>query len=138
MAKIFTAPFAQTLKCATTASTQACIIGSADAPTNAMLLVSTSLEDVIVTGISAIPRGTVSATSLLLFISGDGGTTKRLIDSALMPAYSLQASTANPRADFVKYSEMTPLRMSAGDSLYVGAGVASASGIVFKAEYTIF
>jgi hypothetical protein len=80
----------------------------------------------------------VTASSLLVFISSDSGTTKRLIDSELMAAYTMATTTAVPETTFTMYSETTPLRLMAGDKLYVGSQVALAGGIVFRAEYTDF
>jgi hypothetical protein len=92
----------------------------------------------VLTNLSAMPRQTVAATGLYLFISKTTGTTKLLIDSEVMTAYTLSASTAIPETLFARYSETTPLRLSAGDQLYVGSAVALAAGIVYKAEYTDF
>jgi len=39
---------------------------------------------------------------------------------------------------FAFYSESSPLRLEAGDRLYVGSQVALAGGIVFRAEFTDF
>ncbi len=137
MAKTFTAPFPQTPKTATAVVTAACVIGSADAPTNTVLLCTAhATEASILTNLSALPRATVGASSLLLFISNDAGTTKRLIDSELMAGQTVNTTTAINECQFARYSELTPLRLAAGDQLYVGSQVALAAGIVFKAELT--
>jgi hypothetical protein len=39
---------------------------------------------------------------------------------------------------FANYSESAPLRLEAGDRIYVGSQVALAGGIVFRAEFTDF
>lgn len=137
MAKTYTAPFPQTADTKTAVTAAACVIGSADTPTNTVLLMTANTNDgSIVTNLSAMPRATVTATGLYLFLSDDGGTTKRLIDSELMAAYTLNTTTAIPETLFARYSEVTPLRLGAGDSLYVGSAVALAAGIVYKAEFT--
>jgi hypothetical protein len=133
--KTFTAPFAQTPKSATAVATAACVIGAADAPTNTVELLTAGADGAILTHLTAIPRATVTASSLLLFSSKDGGTTKRLMDSELMAAHTVAATTAIPETNFANYSESTPLRLEAGEKLFVASAVALAGGIVFKAEY---
>jgi len=138
MAKTFTAPFAQTPKTATAVATTASASVTGDTPTNTMLLLTAGADGSILTRLSAQPRDTVTASSLVLWLSKDGGTTKRVIDSALMAAYTAATTTALPTTSFSNYSETTPLRLEAGDKLYVGTQVTSSSGIVFRAEYTDF
>lgn len=137
MAKTFTAPFAQTPKTATAVVTGAATY-TGDAPTNTVLLLTAGAEGAMLTKLSAMPRATVTATSLLLFVSNDGGTTMRLKDSVLMAAHTVATTTATAVTKFADYTEATPLRLAAGDRLYVGAAVALANGIVFSAEYTDF
>lgn len=137
MAKTFTAPFAQTPKTATAVTTGAATVAN-DTPTNTVLLLTAGSDGAILTRLSAIPRATVTASSLVLYISNDTGTTKRLIDSELMAAYTMATTTAVPETAFANFSETTPLRLAAGDQLYVGSQVALGSGIVFRAEYTDF
>ena len=137
MAKTFTAPFAQTPKTATAVATAAVADLNTDAPTNTLLLLTSGTEGSILTKLTAIPRATVTASDLVVFISKDGGTTKRFIDSKLMAAHTQATTTATPVTAF-DYSESSPLRLEAGDEIYVGSQVALAGGIVFKAEYTDF
>lgn len=134
MAKTFTAPFAQTVRTATAVATAAVANLTTDAPTNTVELLTAGPEGALVSRLTAIPRATVTASSLLLFISKDGGATKRIIGSVLMAAHTVAATTKIPVTVFDEYSEATPLRLEAGDSLYVGTQVAAASGIVFLAE----
>jgi hypothetical protein len=138
MAKTFTAPFAQTPKNVTAVATGAVSTITGDSPTNTVVLLTAGADGAILTRLSAIPRATVTASSLVLFTSSDSGTTKRLIDSALMAAQTLATTTAITATTFSNYTETTPLRLQAGEQLYVGSQVALASGIVFKAEYTDF
>lgn len=137
MAKTFTAPFAQNPKTVTAVATGAVGTLTGDAPTNTVLLLTAGADGAILTKISAIPRATVTASDLVVFISKDSGTTKRFIDSKLMAAYTMATTTATPVTSF-DYSESAPLRLEAGDEIYVGSQVALANGIVFKAEYTDF
>lgn len=138
MAKTFTAPFAQTPQTATAVVTGAAGTITGDSPTNTVELLTAGADGAILTRLTAIPRATVTASSLVLWISKDGGTTKRMVDSALMAAFTVATTTAVAVTSFSTYSETTPLRLAAGDKLYVGSQVALASGIVFRAEYTDF
>jgi hypothetical protein len=137
MPNTFTAAFAQTTKTATAVCTAAAAV-TTDAPANTVELLTAGVNGAILTRLTAIPRATVTASSLVIFISSDSGTTKRLIDSELMAAYTMATTTAVPETLFSLYSETTPLRLQAGDKLYVGSQVALASGIVFRAEFTDF
>jgi hypothetical protein len=137
MAKTFTAPFAQVPKTATAVVTAVATV-TTDAPSNTVELLTAGADGAILTRLTAIPRATVTASSLVVFISSDSGTTKRMIDSELMAAYTMATTTAVPETIFTTYSETTPLRLMAGDKLYVGSQVALAGGIVFRAEYTDF
>lgn len=138
MANTFTAPFAQTTKTATAVSTSAVGSITTDAPTGTTLLVTAGSNGAILTRLTAMPRSTVTASSLVIFISSDAGTTQRLADSALMAAQTVGTTTAITWTQFTSYTETTPLRLAAGDRIYVGSQVALANGIVFKAEYTDF
>lgn len=138
MAKTFTAPFAQTPKTATAVATSAIGSITTDAPTNTVLLLTAGSDGCIVTRLTAIPRATVTDSSLCLFLSKDAGVTQRLIDSELLGAQTVNATTAINEKRFGNITESEPLRLEAGDRLYVGSQVALASGIVFKAEFTDF
>jgi hypothetical protein len=136
MANTFTAPFAQTPKTATAVVTGVATL--TDSPANTVLLVTAGSDGAILTRLTAMPRATVTASSLVIFISKDAGTTQRLIDSELMSAHTVAATTAIPETVFPFYSETAPLRLEAGDRIYVGSQVALAGGIVFRAEFTNF
>lgn len=138
MAKTFTAPFAQTPKTVTAVVTTAIASLNGDSPTNTVALLTAGSEGCIVTRIWAMPRATVTASRLDIWKSADTGTTKRLMDSALMAAHTVTTTTAIPKTLFSAYSEDTPLRLAAGYQLYVGTGVTLSDGIVFYAEYTDF
>lgn len=134
MPKIYTAPFAQTIKTGTAVVTGAAGNIATDAPTNTVQLLAAGSEGTVVSRITAMPRATVTDTSLLLYVSKDGGTTKRLIDSELMKGYTLAATTTVPETAFANYSDSAPLRLAAGETLWVGSQVALAAGIVFQAQ----
>ncbi len=137
MAKTFTAPFAQTPKTATAVATGAATVAN-DTPANTVELMTAGADGCIVTLVSAMPRATVTASCLALWLSKDGGATKRLIDSVLMSAHTVAATTAIPVTRFTTITEAEPIRLEAGDRLYCGSQVALASGIVFEAQYTDF
>ena len=135
--KTFTAPFAQTPKTNTAVLTAASAITN-DIPTNTVLLVTAGTDGSLLTSLSFLPRATVTATGLYLFLSKDNGVTQRLIDSELMAAYTMSATTAVPETKFANIAENSPIRLEAGDKLYVSMGVALAGGVVAKAEWTDF
>lgn len=135
MANTFTAAFAQTPKTSTAVTTGVATITD-DNPSNTVLLVTAGSNGAILTRLTAIPRATVTASSLCLWISSDGGTTKRLVNSVLMSAATVNTTTAVAVTTFSTYTETTPLRLAAADRLYVGSQVALAGGIVFTAEFT--
>lgn len=136
MALTYTAPFAQTPKTLTAVCSTACVIGTADTPTNTQLLATAGPDGALVTRITCIPRGTATATAVHLFLSKDSGTTQRLIDSELIGAYTLAATTAIPETIFANVTEATPIRLAAGDRLYVGVAVAVSAGVVTRCEAT--
>jgi len=136
MAITNTAAFAQTAQTGT-----AIVVGVDDltsAPANTVILGTAGADGAILTAVTAIPRATVTASSLHLFISKDGGTTKILLDSALMAAHTVAGTTAVPVTTFTAYSEDEPLRLNAGDQIYAGSAVALAGGIAFTAEWSDF
>jgi len=93
----------------------------------------TGINGVRITRLTALARASVGATELQLYVSNDGGTTKRFIRSKLMPAYTVAGTTGQTAIDF-DYSDSSPLILSAAETLYVGIGASLASGIVFRAE----
>ena len=136
MAKTFTAPFAQTPKTAKAIVTAAIASIATDAPTNTVKLFTAGTNGAIFTKLTAIPRATVAASSLCIFLSKDQGATKTLIDSELMAAYTLAPTTAVPETAFGNISETSPVRLEALDEIYVGSQVALASGIAFFGQAT--
>ena len=137
MANTFTAPFAQTPKTNTAVTTTAGTYVD-DAPTNSVLLVTAGADGALVTKITAMPRATVTATACNVFFSPDDGTTNRLVDNVLIAAHTVAATTIIPVNTFSLVSETTPIRLQAGEKLYVNSSVTLAGGIVFNAEWTDF
>lgn len=136
MAKVFTAPFAQAPKTAVATVTAACATFTGTSPTNTVLLFTAGAEGAVLTRLSALPLATCTASCLMLFLSKDTGTTKYLIDSEVMAATTVNTTTVIPEVVFGNYAESIPMRLAAGDSLYVGNQVAG--NVTFKAEYTEF
>lgn len=122
-----------------TLKTAQCVLDTAstdidDAPTTSVLLLTAGANGSRVTKIHAIPRATVTASNIALYLSKDGGTTKRLMDSALMAAHTVANTTAIPKTDF-GYSEDAPLMLEQADRIYATTAVSLAGGIVVVAQY---
>lgn len=133
MAKTYKAPYTQSFKVDTAVATAALASTTGDAPTGTVLLSTAGADGAIITKVAALPRATVTATRCDLFVSGDGGTTKRLIATALMAAHTVAATTAIPETDF-GFTPAEPLVLGPNEELYVGIAVALASGVVFHAR----
>lgn len=102
--------------------------------TNAILLTTAGADGSLLKRITAMPRATVTATQLQLFIvKAAAPTVPYLRDSKVMAAYTMATTTAAPVTDF-NYSADSPLRLAAGDLLYCAIGVSLASGIAFNVE----
>lgn len=139
MAKTFTAPFAQTPKSLSVVATAALGGIGTDTVTGAVLVATAGADGSIVTKLMALPRATTTASSLVLFlVKAATPAVYGMIDSVLLGAYTAATTTAIPFTQFTNISESTPIRLEAGDKLYVGTQVALAAGIVFKAEWMDF
>jgi hypothetical protein len=103
-----------------------------DSPTNTQTLWTAGANGSRVTKITALSRATVTATELQLFVSSDGGTTKRFLASRLMSAYTVAQTTGQSAADF-GFSDTSPVILGANEVLYAAIGVTQ-TGIVFRAE----
>jgi len=131
----FNAPFAQKFKGNTAVVTAALAGIGTSTVTGAQLLATGGANGSLVVKLTAIPRATITAASIVLFLVKAGSPTVfQLIDSELMAAYTLAATTAIPETVFGNISWALPLVLEAGDMLYVGSQVALAAGIVFYAE----
>lgn len=98
---------------------------------NAVLLFTAGANGSLLKSVKAIPRATVTATQLMLFLSNDGGTTLTLLPfNALMAAHTVAVTTAIPATDL----GVSGLRLSPNDEIYAAIGVALAGGIAFTAE----
>jgi hypothetical protein len=135
MAKTHTAPFAQAARIQTAVVTAAVASLATDTPTGTVAVLTAGPDGCVVTRVTAIPRATVAASSLLLFVKKSGQAALRLIDSELMAAHTVATTTAIPETVFGNVTDSAPLRLDAGDELHVGSQVALASGIVFAANW---
>lgn len=124
---------------------------TSDAPTNTMRLqagtgAAASLADYAVpagggllTKVRAAARQTVlTKTVLLLFVSQDGGATKRLIGTAEVIAHTVDANTAPKVTTFSEFTTDDPYRAQEGDTFFVAASNAQTNGWVFSANLTEF
>ena len=121
-----------------TPKTATCVLVTAstdidDAPTTSVLLYTAGANGARITRISAMPRATVTASLIGLFLSKDAGTTQRLIDSVVMAAHTVANTTEIPTTDF-GYSEDNPLILEAADRLYATTAVSLAGGIIVLAS----
>lgn len=134
MAKTDTPPFPQQPRAKTAICTAAATIADSN-PANVVELCTIGPEGAVMTKLTAIPRGNVSSTNLLLFLQKNGSANKELVDSVTMPAGTVSTSSSVRPTSF-GYSELATMRLEVGDKLWVGAMIALAAGIVFKAEFT--
>lgn len=104
-----------------------------DTPTNTVKLMTAGANGARVTKVSALARATPTATELQLYVSYDAGSTKKLIGSKLMVAYTVAQTTAQTPVDF-GFSDDVAMVLAAGAELYVAIGVTN-TGVVFSAEW---
>jgi len=132
MAVTATPAFVQTLRAAQVVITAA-TTDRASPGANVSALFTAGSNGSNVLALWALPRATVTATELQLYLSTDGGATKVYWDSVLMAAHTVANTTAVVTTSFSRYSEASPLYLPASAILYAGAAVALAGGIVFNA-----
>lgn len=135
MANTFTAPFVQNYRTKAAVVTAAIPVTQATVVAGMLPLATAGVNGAVVTKLTAIPRATVAASALMLWLKKPADVVPYLIDSELMAAYTQAVTTAVPETAFTNISDDTPIRLEAGDILYVGSEVALAAGIVFKAEW---
>ncbi|VVO44304.1 hypothetical protein [Pseudomonas fluorescens] len=131
--------FAQTPRLVKAVATAAVGNIATDTPTNVVELMLAGAKGSLLTKLSAMPRATATANSLVLFITkADESPTPHskfaLKDSALMAAYAMSATTEIVQTLFSKITPANPIRLGAGDKLWIGTQVALASGVVFVGE----
>lgn len=102
-------------------------------PTNTHLLFQAGELGSLVTRVTAIPRATVAATNLCLFVSYDEGATKHFLTSELMDATTVNTTTKTKEVIFKFFSKENPYRLPGNARLYAGIMVERTSGVVFSA-----
>lgn len=105
-----------------------------DSPTGTVKVMTAGPNGARLVKLTATPRGTASATQIQLFRSSDAGTTKRLVRTAVIAAFTL-SSTAQIATTDLGYSDDGPMILGAGEELYCAISVALAAGVVFEAEW---
>lgn len=140
MTKVYDAPFPQNPRTGSPVFKDAVAMGVVNEPSNTQLLFTAGPEGAVLTGLWAIPCGTVPATGLYLFRAPAGaGVKKYFIDSEAMPALATFSTAAKiSKVKFAEYSELSTLRLGPGESLHGGIGVACPNGVVFfvqESEY---
>jgi hypothetical protein len=109
---------------------------AADGTGTIVPLLTAGANGALVTGLTALPVGTVTATVLRLYISQDAGATWKVIDMKLLAAYTLSQTVLPVGQTFVdKNTPDAALRLPAAAKLGVAIGVAQATGVAFNAEY---
>ncbi len=110
-------------------------------PIETVKLMAAGPDGALVTRVSLVPRGTVTAHCAYLFVrrAAQLGTERNLLDAVSVPAKTASATTPPSVMQLgASISEQTPLRLGAGDELYVGISAAQSVGVAFNAEYTDF
>lgn len=130
----FTAPFIQKYRLTTALATLALGGLGTSAITGAVELATGAANGSIVTRITAMPRATVTASSLDLFIVKASAPGVYIpVDSELMAAYTQAVTTAVPETTFGNVTNAVFIPLEAGDKLFCGSEVALAAGIAFVA-----
>lgn len=107
---------------------------------NAVLLLTAGPKGGELIGLTAVPRATMTATQLQVYLSTDGGTTLQLVTSELMAAYTLNQtskivplSVSNPVNTAALHPD-NPYPLGPNVKLYVAQGVALSAGIAWTAQ----
>lgn len=127
-----TAVFPQTPKTAYAVTTAANTTLS-DSPNETVLLLTAGGFGAEVTRLTVTPRATCTATVAYLYLSKDAGTTRRMVKGVFIAADTL-STTDPPNVTDFGYSDVSPLRLEAGDRLYVGTSVALGGGFSWVAQ----
>lgn len=145
--KTNTAVFAQNPKTATAVMTAAValtgagsIADTASAVNGTSLLLTAGTEGAIVTRLQYLPRGTITATIAYLFVrrASQPASERVLIDQVSLPAVTVSTTVAATKSASTLATEVSPLRLGAGDELYIGMSVAASVGVAAYAEFTDF
>lgn len=105
-----------------------------DSPTTAVHLLTAGSNGSRLVGLTAIPRDTVTATRVDVWLSKDGGATLHLIGDFVVAAHTVANATAIPVSSS-GLSMRNVAELEADDRLYVSASVSLAAGIVVFAKF---
>lgn len=145
--KTNTAVFAQNPKTATAVMAAAValtgagsISDSANAVNGTTLLMTAGPEGAIVTRLHFVPRGTITPSVAYLFLrrASQPASERVLIDQVSLTAMTVSTSSAASKAASTLATEVSPLRLGAGDELYIGMSLTVALGVSAYAEFTDF
>lgn len=104
--------------------------------TNAVLIATADATNGgVVYGITAVARGVLATTTKVMLFRVDASNNVYYIKAVLVSAYTTDAATTVPTVADFGYTETAPLRLNAGDKLYVGAYAAAANGISVDCQY---
>lgn len=105
-----------------------------NAPVNTVTLLdrAANVNGVRISRLYAIARAAIATANNIQVYAYDG-TTKTLIESALMPTQAPGASVANAKTDF-GYSDDSPMFLNPGVGLEVALGLAVANGVTVRCE----
>lgn len=104
-----------------------------DSPGSTQTLFTAGANGSRLTSLKSTARATISAMALHLFLSLDGGTTKRLIRGTTISADTV-STTDGPSTHDWDLSETNAMILPANAILYVSQGVSLSAGIVHHAE----
>ena len=147
MAKTNVAVFAQNPKTAISVTSSSVAItgaGSVSDPSNVVtgtnLLLTAGPEGSIVTKLQFIPRGTIASTVAFIFLrkSTDAEGKRLPVYMVNMPAVTVSTTSSAAPTPIPQITEITPMRLSAGDELYWAVSVSATVGITAYAEFTDF
>jgi hypothetical protein len=96
----------------------------------------TSRNGARISRMRAFTGQTTTAAEAQLFSSFDGGVTKRLVATALVPAYTIPTATLAQTGGDFGYTDSSPYPLAPGETLYIGTSVSgriivSATGFAY-------
>ncbi len=83
----------------------------------------TSRNGARINRIRAFTGQSTTAAEAQLFSSFDGGVTKRLVGTALVPAYTIPTTTTAQTGGDFGYTDSNPYPLAPGETLYIGTSV---------------
>jgi hypothetical protein len=102
---------------------------------NSVLLLTAGPNGSIVYGVTALPQGALASTTKVMLFRSQDGILLSYIRSVLVNAYATDAAATIPTIADIGFTEASPLRLKAGDKLFVGVFAAAANGIAIDCQY---